>query len=183
MKKRLTVLFCVNKTDSHKLKSLCIGKSHQPRCCHHVNMKSLPFVYANSSANTLLSVSDINFPTEWGLHWSALFICSEDSQLDLAQVLQPLTSAVCGENTVVVVNCCGLPKWAYGGHSSASTSLSRVFAGKEAVNEGGPKRQFFRWGSTYSLVCVYVMYMIHDEDGVIYQSWNWSSAHSIQLMH
>jgi len=53
---RLRLLFCVNKTDSHNMKPLCIGKSHEPRCFHHVNMKSLPFVYANSSAHFTVSV-------------------------------------------------------------------------------------------------------------------------------
>ena len=48
IKDRLTILFTVNKTGSHKLKPLCIGKSRAPRCFHHVNMKSLPFVYSNS---------------------------------------------------------------------------------------------------------------------------------------
>jgi len=48
MKDRLTILFCVNKTGEHKIKPLCIGKSKSPRCFHHVNMKSLPFEYANS---------------------------------------------------------------------------------------------------------------------------------------
>ena len=48
IKDRLTLLFTVNKTGSHKLKPLCIGKSRAPRCFHHVNMKALPFIHANS---------------------------------------------------------------------------------------------------------------------------------------
>jgi len=48
IKERLTLLFCVKKTGSHKLKPLCIGKSCQPRRFHHINLKSLPFVYVNS---------------------------------------------------------------------------------------------------------------------------------------
>ena len=48
IKDRLTLLFTVNKTGSHKLKPLMIGKSRQPRCFHHVNMKALPIVYRNS---------------------------------------------------------------------------------------------------------------------------------------
>ena len=48
IKDRLTLLFTVNKTGNHKLKPLCIGKSRAPRCFHHVNMKALPFIHANS---------------------------------------------------------------------------------------------------------------------------------------
>jgi hypothetical protein len=48
IKERLTLLFCVNKTGSHKLKPLCIGKSRQPRCFHHINQKALPFLYSSS---------------------------------------------------------------------------------------------------------------------------------------
>lgn len=48
IKERVTLLFAVNKTGSHKVKPLCIGKSKSPRCFHHVNMKALPFSYANS---------------------------------------------------------------------------------------------------------------------------------------
>ena len=48
-KDRVTLLFCTNKTGSHKLKPLCIGKSKSPRCFKHVNMNSLPVTYDNSS--------------------------------------------------------------------------------------------------------------------------------------
>ena len=49
VKERVTLLFAVNKTGCHKLKSLCIAKFCQPRCLHHINMKTLPFVYTNSN--------------------------------------------------------------------------------------------------------------------------------------
>ncbi|CAM4354979.1 unnamed protein product [Caretta caretta] len=42
-KNHLTLLSCVNATGKHKLKPLCIGKSHMPWCFHHVNMNCLPF--------------------------------------------------------------------------------------------------------------------------------------------
>lgn len=47
-KERLTPLFTVNKTGSHKLKPLCIGKFGKPRCFHHVNMNMLPLKYSHS---------------------------------------------------------------------------------------------------------------------------------------
>ena len=48
IKERVTLLFTVNKTGSHKLKPLLIGKSMNPRCLHHVNRKSLPLIYTSS---------------------------------------------------------------------------------------------------------------------------------------
>ena len=57
IKERVTLLFAVNKTGSHKLKPLCIVKSHQPICFNHINMKTLPFVYTNS--NKAWMTSDI----------------------------------------------------------------------------------------------------------------------------
>ncbi|XP_006011116.1 jerky protein homolog-like [Latimeria chalumnae] len=47
-KNRVTFLFACNKTGNHKLTPLCIGKSCQPRCFYHTNMKSLPIEYKNS---------------------------------------------------------------------------------------------------------------------------------------
>ena len=47
-KDRITVLFCVNKTGSHKLKPLVIGKFANPRCFHHINRATLPVSYKNS---------------------------------------------------------------------------------------------------------------------------------------
>uniref|UniRef100_A0A8C3ILW7 HTH CENPB-type domain-containing protein n=1 Tax=Chrysemys picta bellii TaxID=8478 RepID=A0A8C3ILW7_CHRPI len=43
-----SLLFCVNKSDSHKVRPLMMGKARSPRCFHHVNMKALPFEYTNS---------------------------------------------------------------------------------------------------------------------------------------
>ena len=47
-KDRVTLLFCVNKTGTHKMKPLCIGKYAKPRCFSHVNMKTLSLAYTNS---------------------------------------------------------------------------------------------------------------------------------------
>nr|XP_006813725.1 PREDICTED: tigger transposable element-derived protein 5-like [Saccoglossus kowalevskii] len=47
-KQRITVMFTANKTGSHKLKPLVIGKSLRPRCFHHVNTDNLPIVYMAS---------------------------------------------------------------------------------------------------------------------------------------
>ena len=47
-KDRITVLLCCNKTGSHKLAPLVIGKFGKPRCLHHVNMKTLPALYSHS---------------------------------------------------------------------------------------------------------------------------------------
>ncbi|KAG6928801.1 Jrk helix-turn-helix protein [Chelydra serpentina] len=47
-KDQVTLLFCVNKSGSHKLRPLMIEKARSPRCFHHVNMKALPFEYTNS---------------------------------------------------------------------------------------------------------------------------------------
>ncbi|CAM5102892.1 unnamed protein product [Eretmochelys imbricata] len=47
-KDRVTLLFCVNKSGSHKVRPLMIGKVRSPRCFHRVNMKPLPFEFTNS---------------------------------------------------------------------------------------------------------------------------------------
>uniref|UniRef100_A0A8C3TCP3 HTH CENPB-type domain-containing protein n=1 Tax=Chelydra serpentina TaxID=8475 RepID=A0A8C3TCP3_CHESE len=47
-KYRVTLLFCVNKSGSHKVRPLMIRKARSPRCFHHVNMKALPFEYTNT---------------------------------------------------------------------------------------------------------------------------------------
>jgi hypothetical protein len=44
-KNRLTVLFCVNATGAHKIRPLFVGKSSNPICFKHVNMKNLPGRY------------------------------------------------------------------------------------------------------------------------------------------
>ncbi|XP_052242038.1 jerky protein homolog-like [Dreissena polymorpha] len=48
-KNRLTILLCTNSTGTHKLPPLVIGKFAKPRCFHHLNMETLPVVYANSA--------------------------------------------------------------------------------------------------------------------------------------
>ena len=40
-KDHVNLLFCVNKTGTHKMDPLCIGKYEKPQCFSHVNMKSL----------------------------------------------------------------------------------------------------------------------------------------------
>uniref|UniRef100_A0A8C3IF25 DDE-1 domain-containing protein n=1 Tax=Chrysemys picta bellii TaxID=8478 RepID=A0A8C3IF25_CHRPI len=47
-KDRVTFLFCVNKSGSHKVRPLMIRKVRSPRCFHHFNMKGLRFEYTNS---------------------------------------------------------------------------------------------------------------------------------------
>ena len=47
-KDRTTMLFCCNKTGTHKLQPLCIGKFASPRCFHHVNMNTMPIKYTSS---------------------------------------------------------------------------------------------------------------------------------------
>ena len=44
-KDRLTVLGCTNRTGTHKLKPVLIGKSVKPRCFKNVNMDALPVIY------------------------------------------------------------------------------------------------------------------------------------------
>ena len=56
IKDRVTILFCVNKTGNHKVKPLCIGKSKNPRCFHHVNRSTLPFSY-DASKNAWMTSS------------------------------------------------------------------------------------------------------------------------------
>ena len=60
-KDRTTVLFCVNKTGTHKLKPLCIGKSAKPCCFHHVNMETMPLAYT-ASGNAWMTAAIF---TEW----------------------------------------------------------------------------------------------------------------------
>lgn len=56
IKDRVTLLFCVNKTGNHKVKPLCIGKSKNPRCFHHINRSTLPFSY-DASKNAWMTSS------------------------------------------------------------------------------------------------------------------------------
>ena len=60
-KDRTTVLFCVNKTGTHKLKPLCIGKYAKPRCFHHVNLETMPLAYT-ASGNAWMTAAIF---TEW----------------------------------------------------------------------------------------------------------------------
>lgn len=53
-KDRLTLLFAVNSTGSHKLPPLCIGKFRSPRCFKHVNMNCLPLKY-DASKNSWMT--------------------------------------------------------------------------------------------------------------------------------
>ena len=55
------MLVCVNKTGTHKLKPLCIGKSAKPRCFHHVNMETMPLAYT-ASGNAWMTAAIF---TEW----------------------------------------------------------------------------------------------------------------------
>ena len=72
----------------------------------------------------------------------------EDSSVNLQDILQPLTTAVCGEELAVVVNRRRVLKSAELAVQKASFSFDRpvkvVFSGEDAVDEGGPKREFFR---------------------------------------
>ncbi|KAF6031898.1 TIGD5 [Bugula neritina] len=45
---RLTVLVCTNRSGSHQLKPLVIGKYRSPQCFHHVKVDCLPVVYDHS---------------------------------------------------------------------------------------------------------------------------------------
>ena len=47
-KDRVTLLLTTNKTGTHKLKPLIIGRFENPRCLHHVNRDTLPVKYAHS---------------------------------------------------------------------------------------------------------------------------------------
>jgi len=66
----------------------------------------------------------------------------------MAQLLQPLTTAVHGEEVVVVVSRRRVLKSAEFSVKKPDFSFDRpvriVFAGEDAVDEGGPKREFFR---------------------------------------
>uniref|UniRef100_A0A452IS10 DDE-1 domain-containing protein n=1 Tax=Gopherus agassizii TaxID=38772 RepID=A0A452IS10_9SAUR len=44
----VTLLFCSNKTGSHKLAPLLIGCFHNPRCFNNLSRAKLPVIYANS---------------------------------------------------------------------------------------------------------------------------------------
>ena len=48
-KERITVLFTVNATGTHKLPPLIIGKSQKPRCFNHLNMSNLPAHYTSQN--------------------------------------------------------------------------------------------------------------------------------------
>ena len=58
-KTRISVLFCVNKSGTHKLKPLVIGKSKKPRCFQ--NVKSLPVEYTNNTKAWMTSVIFLDF--------------------------------------------------------------------------------------------------------------------------
>ncbi|CAM4474416.1 unnamed protein product [Lepidochelys kempii] len=48
IKDRVALLFCSNKTGSHKLVPLLVGCFHNPRCFNHLIRAKLPVMYANS---------------------------------------------------------------------------------------------------------------------------------------
>ena len=77
-----------------------------------------------------------------------LTCCREDSSLNLQDIPQPLRTAVCGEELAVVVNRRRVLKSAELAVQKASFSFDRpvkvVFFSEDAVDEGGPKREFFR---------------------------------------
>jgi len=66
----------------------------------------------------------------------------------MPQLLQLLTTAVHGEDVVVVVSRRRVLKSAEFSVKKPDFSFDRplriVFAGEDAVDEGGPKREFFR---------------------------------------
>ena len=47
-KNRVTILLTTNKTGSHKLKPLVIGRFQNPRCLHHINRQKMPVLYDHS---------------------------------------------------------------------------------------------------------------------------------------
>ena len=55
IKDRMTVLLCWNKTGSHKLMPLVIGKFGKPRYFHHINMNPLPALYQQSKTAWMTS--------------------------------------------------------------------------------------------------------------------------------
>lgn len=55
MKERMILLFFVNKTGSHKLKPLCIGKSQSPMCFHHNKMETSAFIYQTSKSTSMMA--------------------------------------------------------------------------------------------------------------------------------
>ena len=48
LKDRVTLLFCTNRTGTHKLTPLLIGRFNNPRCFKHLNKEKLPVLYASS---------------------------------------------------------------------------------------------------------------------------------------
>uniref|UniRef100_A0A8C8RVB4 HTH CENPB-type domain-containing protein n=1 Tax=Pelusios castaneus TaxID=367368 RepID=A0A8C8RVB4_9SAUR len=48
IKDRVPLLFCTNKTGSHKLTPLLIGRFNNPRCFKHLNKAKLPVIYSSS---------------------------------------------------------------------------------------------------------------------------------------
>uniref|UniRef100_A0A8C8RE27 DDE-1 domain-containing protein n=1 Tax=Pelusios castaneus TaxID=367368 RepID=A0A8C8RE27_9SAUR len=48
IKDRVTLLFCTNKTGSHKLTLLLIGRFNNSRCFKHLNKAKLPVIYSSS---------------------------------------------------------------------------------------------------------------------------------------
>jgi len=75
-------------------------------------------------------------------------LCREETQMSLASVLEPLTSAVQGDELVVIVNRRSVLKSAAMALKTPQFDFNRpvrvVFAGEEAVDDGGPRREFFR---------------------------------------
>uniref|UniRef100_A0A452ILK5 HTH CENPB-type domain-containing protein n=1 Tax=Gopherus agassizii TaxID=38772 RepID=A0A452ILK5_9SAUR len=59
----ITLLFCINKSGSHKVRPLRFGKASSPRCFHHANMKALPFEYTNSK-NAWMNIFKQNYRRE-----------------------------------------------------------------------------------------------------------------------
>uniref|UniRef100_A0A8C0GVW8 HTH CENPB-type domain-containing protein n=1 Tax=Chelonoidis abingdonii TaxID=106734 RepID=A0A8C0GVW8_CHEAB len=127
-KDQVTLLFCVNKSGSHKIRPLMIGKARFPTCFHHVNMKALPFEYTNSKnqEEKALLLLD-NCP----VHPAVENLVSHDGRIKVSYLLKSTTSEIQPlEQGIVLVFKQNyhheMIKWMVADNSSVNTSLASL---------------------------------------------------------
>uniref|UniRef100_A0A8C8SRH6 DDE-1 domain-containing protein n=1 Tax=Pelusios castaneus TaxID=367368 RepID=A0A8C8SRH6_9SAUR len=80
IKDRVTLLFCTNKTGSHKLTPLLIGRFNNPRCFKHLNKAKLPVIYS-SSKNKKLEPKALLLLDNCPAHPPSELLVSNDGQI------------------------------------------------------------------------------------------------------
>jgi len=81
------------------------------------------------------------------------------SDLPLSEVLQPQTSAIQGKPLNIVIRRRAVLRSSVLATQRSTFSFHRpvriTFSGEDALDEGGPTREFFRLASVHTEICTY----------------------------